>query len=71
MSNKTDAVSERSRISKNQIDEKTRVKSGSLVSNSFLKKEQSPLELVAFDSKSYKLKNFKSKALSKKSVSKG
>ena len=64
-------MSERSRISKNQIDETTRVRSASLVSNSFLKKEQYPLELGTFDSKSYKLKNFKSNALSNKNVSKG
>ena len=58
------------RISKNQIDEKTRVRS--LVSNSSPKKEQNTLELGSLDSKSYKsFRSYKSKALSNKNVSKG
>ena len=70
MADATEPKSERCRISKSKIDEKTRVKS--LVSNSSPKKEQNTLELGSLDSKSYKsFRSYKSRALINKSVSKG
>jgi hypothetical protein len=72
LSGATDAESGKGRSSKNQIDENTRVKSASVVSNSPPKKEQNTLELANLDSKSYKsFRSYKSRALSNKNVSKG